>query len=123
MTAHRLWVPTATDGGTRRPTTPPSPSQPLRTVSFVPRPAYQLAMDDLALAAYQVDYLGRPAHAAARPAQGRNALEAGRPRLVGGTDMGCVSHLIPSIHPMIQVSPAGVPIHEPASADHAGGGT
>jgi amidohydrolase len=34
----------------------------------------------------------------------------GRP-VVGSTDMGNVSYLVPSIHPMIQVAPAGVPIH------------
>ena len=32
-------------------------------------------------------------------------------RVVGSTDMGNVSYLIPSIHPMIKVAPDGVPIH------------
>jgi len=32
-------------------------------------------------------------------------------RVVGSTDMGNLSYLVPSIHPMIQVSPLGVPIH------------
>jgi metal-dependent amidase/aminoacylase/carboxypeptidase family protein len=40
-------------------------------------------------------------------------------RVVGSTDMGNVSYVVPSIHPMIQVAPAGVPIHTPAFADHA----
>jgi amidohydrolase len=31
--------------------------------------------------------------------------------IVGSTDMGNVSYLVPSIHPMIQVAPAGVAIH------------
>ena len=31
--------------------------------------------------------------------------------VVGSTDMGNVSHLVPSIHPMIAVSPPDVPIH------------
>ena len=31
--------------------------------------------------------------------------------VVGSTDMGNVSYLVPSIHPMIQAAPAGVPIH------------
>jgi len=31
--------------------------------------------------------------------------------VVGSTDMGNVSHLVPSIHPMIQVSPPNVAIH------------
>jgi len=40
-------------------------------------------------------------------------------RVVGSTDMGNVSHLVPSIHPMIQVAPAGVPIHTVDFAVHA----
>jgi amidohydrolase len=32
-------------------------------------------------------------------------------RVVGSTDMGNISYLVPSIHPMIQVAPAGIPIH------------
>ena len=31
--------------------------------------------------------------------------------IVGSTDMGNISHLVPSIHPMIQVSPPNVAIH------------
>jgi len=42
-------------------------------------------------------------------------------RVVGSTDMGNVSYAVPSIHPMIQVSPPGVPIHTPAFAGFAGG--
>jgi amidohydrolase len=42
-------------------------------------------------------------------------------RVVGSTDMGNVSYLVPSIHPMIQVAPPGVPIHTPAFAGYAGG--
>ncbi len=40
----------------------------------------------------------------------RDPRETGRP-VVGSTDMGNVSYLVPSIHPMIQVAPEGVPIH------------
>lgn len=40
-------------------------------------------------------------------------------RVVGSTDMGNVSYLAPAIHPMIQVAPAGVPIHTPEFADWA----
>lgn len=40
-------------------------------------------------------------------------------RVVGSTDMGNVSYLTPSIHPMIQVAPAGVPIHTAEFAHHA----
>src|SRR5919108_659462 len=42
-------------------------------------------------------------------------------RVVGSTDMGNVSYEVPSIHPMIQVAPAGVPIHTPAFAGYAVG--
>jgi amidohydrolase len=42
--------------------------------------------------------------------------------VVGSTDMGNVSYVVPSIHPMIQAAPNGVPIHTPDFADHAAGG-
>ena len=41
-------------------------------------------------------------------------------RVVGSTDMGNVSYLTPSIHPMIQVAPRGVPIHTADFAAYAG---
>ncbi len=41
-------------------------------------------------------------------------------RVVGSTDMGNVSYLVPSIHPMVQVAPAGVPIHTVDFAKWAG---
>lgn len=37
----------------------------------------------------------------------------------GSTDMGNVSHVVPSIHPMVKVAPADVAIHTPAFADCA----
>jgi metal-dependent amidase/aminoacylase/carboxypeptidase family protein len=40
-------------------------------------------------------------------------------RVVGSTDMGNISYLMPSIHPIIKVAPAGVPIHSPEFAHHA----
>ncbi len=40
----------------------------------------------------------------------RDPAETGRP-VVGSTDMGNVSYLVPSIHPMIKVAPDGTPIH------------
>jgi amidohydrolase len=43
----------------------------------------------------------------------------GGARVVGSTDMGNVSHLVPSIHPMLQVAPASVSIHSREFADHA----
>jgi amidohydrolase len=42
-------------------------------------------------------------------------------QVVGSTDMGNVSYEVPSIHPMIQVAPPGVPIHTPAFAGFAAG--
>jgi hypothetical protein len=42
-------------------------------------------------------------------------------RVVGSTDMGNVSYLVPSIHPMLQVAPPGVAIHTPDFAEHAVG--
>jgi amidohydrolase len=40
-------------------------------------------------------------------------------RVVGSTDMGNVSYLVPSIHPMIKIAPDGVPIHTPDFAGFA----
>ena len=42
-------------------------------------------------------------------------------RVVGSTDMGNVSYVVPSIHPMIKVAPEDVPIHTPDFALHARG--
>jgi amidohydrolase len=42
-------------------------------------------------------------------------------KVVGSTDMGNVSYVVPSIHPMIRVAPPGVPIHTPEFATYAGG--
>ena len=41
--------------------------------------------------------------------------------VVGSTDMGNISYVVPSIHPMIQAAPQGVPIHTPEFAVHAVG--
>jgi amidohydrolase len=46
---------------------------------------------------------------------------AAHPDFVGSTDMGNVSHLVPSIHPMIKVAPEGVAIHTPEFAEHTRG--
>ncbi|GIR34884.1 MAG: hypothetical protein CM15mP49_02690 [Actinomycetota bacterium] len=40
-------------------------------------------------------------------------------KVVGSTDMGNVSYIVPSIHPMIGVAPHGVPIHTPDFANYA----
>jgi metal-dependent amidase/aminoacylase/carboxypeptidase family protein len=42
-------------------------------------------------------------------------------RVVGSTDMGNVSYLVPSIHPMIKVAADGVPIHTQDFAEWADG--
>src|SRR5690606_7750845 len=41
--------------------------------------------------------------------------------VVGSTDMGNVSHVVPSIHPLIKVGPSDVPLHTRSFADYAGG--
>jgi len=41
--------------------------------------------------------------------------------VVGSTDMGNVSYVVPSIHPMIAVSPAHISIHTPEFAGYARG--
>ena len=41
--------------------------------------------------------------------------------VVGSTDMGNISHLVPSIHPMIAVSPPNVAIHTSDFVRYAGG--
>jgi amidohydrolase len=54
-------------------------------------------------------------------ALGRDVLDPRQADLhvVGSTDMGNVSHLVPSIHPMIKVSPAHISIHTPEFAAYA----
>jgi amidohydrolase len=58
----------------------------------------------------------------------RNAIALGReffpvkdlpPGYAGSTDMGNVSHRVPSIHPMLGVAPAGVIIHNPEFTRYA----
>jgi amidohydrolase len=39
--------------------------------------------------------------------------------VIGSTDMGNVSYVVPSIHPMIKVAPSHVSIHTPEFATHA----
>jgi amidohydrolase len=61
-------------------------------------------------------------YAANAAALGRTVAEPSRDgRVVGSTDMGNISYAVPSIHPMIQVAPPGVPIHTPAFEGFAGG--
>lgn len=57
------------------------------------------------------------AHSVGRPLQDPKAGY----QVTGSTDMGNVSYLVPSIHPMLQVAPRGVPIHSRDFARFAGG--
>ena len=41
--------------------------------------------------------------------------------VVGSTDMGNVSYVVPSIHPMLAAAPDGIAIHTPEFATHASG--
>lgn len=43
------------------------------------------------------------------------------PEFMGSTDMGNVSQIVPSIHPMIKAAPDGTAIHTPAFAESANG--
>ena len=53
-------------------------------------------------------------------ALGRAVLAPGRDgAVVGSTDMGNVSHVVPSIHPMVSVAPRGIGIHTERFADCA----
>jgi amidohydrolase len=54
---------------------------------------------------------------------GRSFVDAGGAvePVVGSTDMGNVSYAVPSIHPMIQVSPDHISIHTPEFAGYAAG--
>lgn len=40
-------------------------------------------------------------------------------KVLGSTDMGNISHIVPSIHPMLKVAPTGISIHSHAFAKHA----
>ena len=46
---------------------------------------------------------------------------AGGHRVVGSTDMGNISHLVPSIHPMVACAPKGTAIHTSDFERHAVG--
>ncbi len=51
----------------------------------------------------------------------RRGGDDGVPSVLGSTDMGNVSQVVPSIHPMIAVSPPDVAIHTEAFVGYAGG--
>ncbi len=70
---------------------------------------------DMRDSAELLERYGRHAAALGRPFPD----PAARPEVVGSTDMGDVSHVVPSIHPMVAVAPPGVSIHTPEFAEHA----
>jgi amidohydrolase len=76
-----------------------------------PNPAYDDLVPD--------ERLTRQFAANVAPLGRRLRSRSERPEFLGSTDMGNVSHLVPSIHPMIAVAPRGVAIHTPDFADHA----
>jgi amidohydrolase len=74
------------------------------------------------------DYAALRANAVLTAAYGANLARLGRtlataaPQgVMGSTDMGNVSQLLPAIHPMIAAAPPGVPLHSPEFAVHAAG--
>lgn len=72
---------------------------------------YADMLDNEAMVALYVANAGALGRTVAEPSGGAS--------VVGSTDMGNVSYLVPSIHPMIAAAPTGVPIHTPAFAGHA----
>ena len=75
-----------------------------------PNPAYaELAVNSALLSSYSNNL----------KAVGRTLVEADEDRKIISTDMGNVSHAVPSIHPMMRVAPSDVSLHTPAFADHA----
>ena len=74
------------------------------------------------------DYLDLKTNWPMAEAYERNGVAIGReffpvselpPGYAGSTDMGNVSHLVPSIHPMLGIAPAGVVIHNPEFTRYA----
>lgn len=75
------------------------------------------AYDDLVDDRWLLDRWIRHSTAVGRPPQDPDTVGP----VVGSTDMGNVSHVVPSIHPMIAVAPPGVAIHTAEFATHARG--
>jgi amidohydrolase len=84
---------------------------------------------ELALRWGEVDYLDIRFNAALAESFRVNAEKLGRdffpidrlpPSIAGSTDMGNVSHRVPSIHPMLAASPLHCTIHNPEFAQWAG---
>ncbi len=77
-----------------------------------PRPTYAEMDDDPLLVERYVAHASR---------LGRTVAKPGEARVAGSTDMGNVSQVVPSIHPMIAIAPPGVAIHTADFARAAGG--
>lgn len=73
--------------------------------------------DDLRLNPVLDELYAQNASAVGRTVRSRDA----EPQFMGSTDMGNVSHVVPSIHPMVAVAPPGVAIHTPEFAGYARG--
>lgn len=76
-------------------------------------PAYADLVDSAALVELYTSNAARTGRAVLGPESGWE--------VVGSTDMGNVSYLVPSIHPMIQVAPPEISIHSAAFAEYAAG--
>ena len=81
-------------------------------LQWIDPPYADMVDDDRLLARYQAN-----AAALGRPFEDTAVVGP----VVGSTDMGNVSHLVPSIHPLVAVAPPGVSIHTPEFARHAVG--
>ncbi|CAN5448482.1 M20 family metallopeptidase [soil metagenome] len=74
--------------------------------------------DDMVDNPVLLDRFARHAESLGRPLADPRLAEA---PVLGSTDMGNVSHLVPAIHPVLAVSPPEVPIHSAAFTRYAGG--
>lgn len=80
------------------------------TLTASPQPAYtELRHDEWLVGAYRqaAQALGRPLI----------PMSAEREIVIGSTDMGNVSHLVPSIHPLLAIEAHGAVNHQPEFAD------
>ncbi len=74
-------------------------------------PAYADMIDDESILAAYVENASKIGRVVEVPDQATS--------VTGSTDMGNISHVVPSIHPMIKAAPEGTPIHTPAFAEAA----
>jgi amidohydrolase len=81
-------------------------------LQWIDPPYADMVDDDRLLARYQAN-----AAALGRPFEDTAVVGP----VVGSTDMGNVSHVVPSIHPLVAVAPPGVSIHTPEFARYAAG--